>query len=32
MSGYVDNLMETVRAKDPAQPEFHDRVRQAPDL
>jgi glutamate dehydrogenase (NADP+) len=28
MSGYVDGLMETVRAKDPAQPEFHQAVQE----
>ena len=31
MSGYVDNLMETVRAKDPAQPEFHQAVEEVAD-
>jgi len=28
MSGYVEGLMETVRAKDPAQPEFHQAVQE----
>ncbi|MEJ2483060.1 MAG: NADP-specific glutamate dehydrogenase [Gemmatimonadota bacterium] len=28
MSGYVDRLMESVRAKDPAQPEFHQAVEE----
>lgn len=28
MSGYVEALMETVRAKDPAQPEFHQAVQE----
>ena len=28
MSGYVDTLMESVQAKDPAQPEFHQAVQE----
>ena len=28
MSGYVEGLMEAVRAKDPAQPEFHQAVHE----
>ena len=31
MSEYVGKLMETVRAKDPAQPEFHQAVQEVAD-